>query len=227
MFLGCCPFLSRPDRGWIFVGRDLLYLGHGCAACRNFRLVPCGSLIDHSGASSIALHFQGQDFASAPEGLRMTAEPAFYLNLHPGILCPLTLADKMIDYWIQRADFSLEDHYDSEPAEIMNALVNIDWDALIAERIELQNQGEICGYPGLGIVFGNGEIIHLLEPENSPYKGLFHYYTERKILGVFPVDDSYTASFGNLTEENLWRILTNWKAGQHDETIELLQAKVT
>ena len=67
----------------------------------------------------------------------------------------------MADYWIQRADFSIEDHYDSKPMDIIHAIAATDWGALIAERTKLQSQGEICGSPSFGIVFNNGEIIHL------------------------------------------------------------------
>jgi len=49
----------------------------------------------------------------------------------------------MADYWIQRADFSIEDHYDSKPMDIIHAIAATDWGALIAERIKLQSQGEI------------------------------------------------------------------------------------
>ena len=130
----------------------------------------------------------------------------------------------MPDFWIQRANCSVEDYYDSEPASIIEALTTTDWSALVSERSELQNQGEICVYPGLGIVFENGEIIHLLEPLAQPYQGLFHYYTDRKFLGIFRWNDSYTSPFRNLTKDNLQKILTSWEPGQHDSIVKLLQA---
>lgn len=131
----------------------------------------------------------------------------------------------MPDFWIQRANFSLEEYHDSEPTLIIEALITTDWDALISERLELQAQGEVCGHPGLGIVFDNGEIIHILEPLTQPYLGFFHYYVNRSFFGFFRGDSIYTASFRNLTKDNLQGILRNWEPGQHDSIIKLLQAK--
>ena len=131
----------------------------------------------------------------------------------------------MPDIWIQRADFSVEDRYDLEPQVIVDILQATNWTKLIAETLQLQVAGELCCHSGFGIVFETGDILHLFEPENPPYKGVFHYYSDRKILGLFPVTDSFTQSFQRLTKEKLAELLENWMPDRSDDVIDCLLHK--
>ena len=131
----------------------------------------------------------------------------------------------MPDIWIQRANFGVKEIYDVEPQTAMDVLQRTNWAELIAETWKLLAAGKPSYHVGFGIVFKTGDLLHLIEPEKPPYQGLFHFYSERKIFGLFPVTNLYTQSFYHLTEENLMKILENWQPGQSDCVIDLLLSR--
>ncbi|MEM9080985.1 MAG: hypothetical protein AAGC74_09875, partial [Verrucomicrobiota bacterium] len=88
--------------------------------------------------------------------------------------------------WIQKPDFSSEEISEATPEELMVIFRKIDWAKHILERKKREQTGqEVCD-SGFGIVFQEGEILHLIEPEAAPYRGFYHHQEKGKLLGVFP-----------------------------------------
>ena len=106
--------------------------------------------------------------------------------------------------------------------EAIAILRKANWRDLIEERTELEfAAGGFCE-PGIGMVFEEGEILHLLEPEKPPYRGFYHYNEPRKILGLFPSTTNSTYEFTGLSDEGLKRIVRNWSPSDHRSVIAVL-----
>lgn len=129
--------------------------------------------------------------------------------------------------WIQRSDFTSDELPEVTPDEAMNIMEMTDWAAILKQKEERIKNGEDYCDPGFGIVFDDGEIIHLIEPANEPYRGFYHYRTQRRRFGIFLTTQDHTGTFEGLGNDDLYRAVREWSPVDPETTIFMLKAKVT
>ncbi len=73
----------------------------------------------------------------------------------------------MIDYWIQRADFSASNHTASSAEELVEVLRTHDWAEEITFCREIESNGQDSCPPGLGITLPGGRLLHFYFPNEE------------------------------------------------------------
>ena len=86
-------------------------------------------------------------------------------------------------YWIQRADFTSEEYEASGAPEIQRAFRSRAWSGELEFESRRNDSGEESCSPGLGIVAGDGRLLHLC-PAATDMLVHYHYTERRKILGL-------------------------------------------
>jgi hypothetical protein len=87
-----------------------------------------------------------------------------------------------MQYWIQRADFTSEEYEAVNVAEIQRAFRSRSWSGEVEFENRRREAGEESCPPGLGIVAGDGRILHLC-PSGSDMVVHYHFPETKKLLG--------------------------------------------
>ena len=100
----------------------------------------------------------------------------------------------MISYWIQRADFSTQDFTAESELEVLKVLSAHDWEGELGFRRQLESEGKECCDPGIGILPGDGRILHICPVDIDPVYLHYHYTEKTKRLGIFPSHRDFVRS---------------------------------
>lgn len=84
--------------------------------------------------------------------------------------------------WIQKHDLSADEFQVSDAADAIKRLREFDW----RPECELQqnSSGEVCD-PGLGLVVGDGHILHICPRSQESCTVHFHFLETKKFLFFF------------------------------------------
>ncbi len=87
-----------------------------------------------------------------------------------------------MNVWIQKHDFE-SDSFEFELTDEVNLLYDeYDWNTEIEKQ--KKSEDESCD-PGMGLVVGDGHILHVCPNERGIALVFFHYPGRSKLLGIF------------------------------------------
>ena len=87
-------------------------------------------------------------------------------------------------YWIQRADFTSEESQASGATELQRVFRSRRWSVELELEKSRESAGESSCPPGLGIVPGDGRILHLC-PSDTDLLVHYHFPETKRVLGLF------------------------------------------
>jgi len=89
----------------------------------------------------------------------------------------------MINYWIQKSDYSSEEWKNVEQVEIVEAFSSFSWAAELG-RFDVDDQDNNCP-AGIGIDI-NDVLLHICPNDKESVFFNYHYAKDVKILGLIP-----------------------------------------
>jgi len=104
-----------------------------------------------------------------------------------------------ITHWIQSADFSSKELGVADQAEALRLLRDHPWSSELAALRGLEERGEECCPPGLGLVAEEGKILHFCPVRESEWEVHHHYREARKILGIIPSSRDKSETFSGVS----------------------------
>jgi len=117
-----------------------------------------------------------------------------------------------MDVWLQSADLSSQDH-NLDLHGALRLFRSHDWGAENARETELSSEDKDSCPAGLGLVTGDGYILHLCPDQDDT---LVHFHYKSKFLG-FLWQQSKTVSYVKVPNDMVERFITaffssNWEA---------------
>ncbi len=89
----------------------------------------------------------------------------------------------MIEYWIQKSDYSSQDRKAESVDDVIRAFHEFDWASELNSFVE-EDDSKNCP-AGLGVWF-NGDLLHICPNDKNSVFFNFHHKTHKKLFGLFP-----------------------------------------
>lgn len=116
----------------------------------------------------------------------------------------------VVTHWIQSADFSSRELGVADQASVLRLLREHPWSGELEILRQLEDKGEECCPRGLGVVAGEGEILHFC-PSSEDQWEVHHHNTEpRKILGFIPSSRNTSETFSGVSISQVEKLVTQF-----------------
>ena len=112
----------------------------------------------------------------------------------------------MIEYWIQKSDYSSQEWKTSSINDVIKVFKEFDWESELNSFAE-EDDSNNCP-PGLGVMF-NGALLHICPNDKDHVFFNFHYKALKKRLWLFPYlknETHYVSNYGASMVEHLIKL---------------------
>jgi len=100
-----------------------------------------------------------------------------------------------ITHWIQSADFSSTELGVADRTTVTRLLGEHPWQSELQKQSQLEATGDECCPPGLGVVAGEGRILHLCPEGDGTWMVHHHNRLPSRLLGFIPYTRSISETF--------------------------------
>ena len=120
-------------------------------------------------------------------------------------------------YWIQKADLSSQDYSTQTIEEIARVFETHDWDSELALQKALEERREDSCPPGLGVVPGDGRILHVCPNGDGTAIVHYHFEVSTRILWMIPTTKTEIATASSVPVDSIARVFRLFAEKQHKE----------
>ena len=133
----------------------------------------------------------------------------------PRVRFLIPMAQSTIPYWIQRADFSVQDYTAESEQEALQVLLSHDWNVELDFHRQLKSEGEEVCDPGIGFLADPQRILHICPVDLFYAYFHYHYTVKTRVLGIFLCHRDLIGSNMKVRRSELTEILQRFLSGDH------------